>query len=118
MNSITIKKAHREPGEKPAETTEDESLNKSDDIEKSPALHSNTVAGEEYRDGAVESHGESEDQEPSSVPQPDTVVDVGTVVIKLSHTPVTDSAVLGPQRSDGAAGVAQPQYVRAQVAVS
>ena len=94
MNSITVKKAHREPGEKPAETTEDESLNESDDIEKSPALHSNAVAGEEYRDGAVESHGESEDKEPAPVPQPDTVVDVGTVVVKLSHTTVADSGII------------------------
>ena len=115
---MSIKLTYSEAGEKPAETTEDERLNESNDIEESPALHSNTVAGEEYRDGAVESHGESEDQEPSSVPQSDTVVDVGTVVIKLSHTPVADSAVFGPERSDGAAGVTQPQYVRAQVAVS
>ena len=113
-----MKKAHRETGEKPAETTEDERLNESNDIEESPALHSNTVAGEEYCDGAVESHGESEDQEPTSVPESHTIVDIRTVVVKLSHTSVTDSAVLGPERSDGATGVTQPQYVRAQVGVS
>ena len=88
------KRAHREAGEKPAETTEDERLNESNDVEESPALHGNTVAGEEYGDGAVESHGESEDQEAASVPQTDTVVDVGTVVVKLSHAPVTDSGMI------------------------
>ena len=88
------KRAHREAGEKPAETTEDERLNESNDVEESPALHGNTVAGEEYGDGAVESHGESEDKEPAPVPQPDTVVDVGTVVVKLSHTTVADSGII------------------------
>jgi len=86
--------------EKPAQATEDERLNESNDVEQSPALHSNAVAGEEYRDGAVESHGESEDQEPTSVPETDAVVDVGTVMVKLGYTPITDSAVLGPERSD------------------
>ena len=66
MTSI-VEKAHREAWEKPAETTEDERLNESNDIEESPALHSNAVAGEEDGDGAVESNGESEDQEPTSV---------------------------------------------------
>ena len=83
-----------EAGEKPAKATEDERLNESNDVEQSPALHSNAVAGEEYGDGAIESHGESEDQEPASVPQSNTVVDVGTVVVKLSYTPVTDSEII------------------------
>ena len=39
-------------------------------------------------------------------------------MVELCHTPVTDPAVLGPQRPDRPAGVAQPQDVRTQLTVS
>lgn len=97
--------------EKPAQAAEDKSLNQSDDVEKSPALDSDTVAGEEDGDGAVNSHGHGEHQEPASVAETHAVVDVGAVMIKLSNTPVTDPAVLCSERSDGSAGVTQAENV-------
>lgn len=56
---------HRESGEQPAEATEYEGLDESDDVQEPPALHGDAVAGEEDGDGAVDRHGESEHQEPA-----------------------------------------------------
>ena len=87
-----VKIFHRKAGEKPSKTTEDESFNETDDVEQSPTLDSNAVAGKEDCDGAVDGDRHGEHQEPSSVAETNTVVDVGTMMVKLSHAPVTDPA--------------------------
>ena len=54
---------------------------------------------------------ECEKKKPSPVAEADAVVDVGTVVIELRHTPVADSAVLGSERAHHPTSVAQTQNV-------
>ena len=90
LRIISLIWTHCKSWEEPAQPTEDEGLNKSDDVEKSPALDCDAVAGEEDGDGAVDSHSHGEDQEPASIAETHTVVDVGAVMVKLGNTSVTD----------------------------
>merc|ERR1719471_511281 len=108
----------REARQEPAQTTEDESFNETNDVEESPTLHSDAVASKEYSDGAVDSDRHGEHQEPASVAQTNTVVDVGTMMIKLSNTPVTDPAVFSSERSDSSAGVTQSENIQSHLSLS
>lgn len=85
---------HSKSWEEPAQPTEDESLDKTDDVEKSPALDCDAVAGEEDGDGAIHGDGESEDEEPAAVTEAHAVVDVGAVMVKLGNTPVTNPRII------------------------
>ena len=94
LRIISLIWTHCKSWEEPAQPTEDEGLNKSDDVEKSPALDCDAVAGEEDGDGAVHGDGECEHEEPASVAEAHAVVDVGAVMVKLGNTPVTDPRIV------------------------
>ena len=52
---------YSEPWQKPPESTENESLNKADDIQESPTFDSNTVTSKENGDGTIDSNRQSKD---------------------------------------------------------
>ena len=129
---FSLFQTHCKSREKPAKATEDQGLNQPDDVEKSPALDRDAVAGEEDRDRAVDGHGHGEHEEPAPVAETHAVVDVGAVVVKLGNTSVADPnivhhlskivatflinrpAVLCSDGSDSFAGVAQAENIRTQ----
>ena len=47
---------HSKSREKPAQTTEDESFNKANDVEQPPSLNRNAIACKEYCNGTVDSN--------------------------------------------------------------
>ena len=47
---------HSKSREKPAQTTEDESFNKANDVEQPPSLNRNAIAGKEYCYRTVDSN--------------------------------------------------------------
>jgi len=83
-----------ESWEKPSKTAEDERFDKTDDVEKLPTLNIDAVDGKEDGDGAVDRHGQGEHKEPATIPESNTVVDIGAVMVKLGNATVTDPAVL------------------------
>ena len=63
-----VKVTYSEAREKPAQATEDESLDEADDVEQLPAFHVDAVDGEEDGNGAVDCHGQCKHKEPSAIP--------------------------------------------------
>lgn len=78
--SDTYCKARQEP----TEAAKDEGLNEANDVEQLPALDTDAIESKEDGDGAVDCHTQGEGEKPAPVSKSHTVVDVRTVMIKLS----------------------------------
>ena len=68
ITPFIVQVTYSEAREKPAQATEDESLDEADDVEQLPAFHVDAVDGEEDGDRAVDRHGQREHKEPSTIP--------------------------------------------------